>query len=58
MDARNIAQNFSASLTDTFAIENNPRLEGLLQSVEEKYAPSLIMLLIKSIVTNCSSVHY
>ncbi|KAG7008114.1 hypothetical protein G7Y79_00007g022390 [Physcia stellaris] len=32
----NIAQSFSASLNETFDIENNPRLEGLLQSVEEK----------------------
>ncbi|KAL8792349.1 MAG: hypothetical protein Q9195_005052 [Heterodermia aff. obscurata] len=36
MDARTIAQNFSNSLNETFAIDDNPKLEGLLQSVEEK----------------------
>ena len=37
MDARTIAQNFSHSLNETFAIDDDPKLEGLLQSVEEKY---------------------
>ena len=32
-----MAQNFSHSLNETFAIDHNPKLEGLLQSVEEKY---------------------
>ncbi|CAF9922199.1 MAG: hypothetical protein HETSPECPRED_004995 [Heterodermia speciosa] len=31
-----IAQNFSLSLNETFAIDDNPKLEGLLQSVQEK----------------------
>ena len=32
-----MAQDFSHSLNETFAIGDSPKLEGLLQSVEEKY---------------------
>ena len=44
MDVRTIARNFSTSLNETFAIENNPKLEGLLQSVEQKYCSLLFVL--------------
>lgn len=58
MDARNIAQSFSASLNETFDIENNPRLEGLLQSVEEKYALRLMVVSVNPTLTNCPFVLY
>ena len=58
MDARNTAQNFSASLNETFAIDSNPRLEGLLQSVEEKYGLCLTVFSVNPVFTDCPFVLY